>query len=272
MITEFPFIGQFNYVILLVFLEDKLQLVDMSDPLLPLGIIRTRALNKEGFMLRKEEPEWINIGLPIFQDAHAVRADIHADASISVEMKNTMRAYSARSDRQEMNESKLEDIWLDRLPEGTVINEVTCENKEDIREPLITNLKFNLPEAGFATDDMIYLSPIIYTNFDENPFKLENRSFPIDFPYPFEEKSIYSYSVPEGYQVEALPEKVNIRLPNEDAAFQYVSQERNGKIQIVMMLRIKKTIFSPDEYNALRDLFEEAVEKMGEQIVLKKIE
>ena len=55
---------------------------------------------KRVFILDKEAPGWIDIGLPVFQDVHAVKADIHADASISVEMRNTMRAYSARSDRQ----------------------------------------------------------------------------------------------------------------------------------------------------------------------------
>ena len=41
----------------------------------------------------------------------------------------------------------------------------------------------------------------------------------------------------------------------------------------MMILRVKKTVFSPDEYNALRDLFEDAVEKMGRaDCFLKKIE
>ena len=37
----------------------------------------------------------------------------------------------------------------------------TNENIENISLPLMTSLTFDIPEAGFATDDMIYISPII---------------------------------------------------------------------------------------------------------------
>ena len=78
--------------------------------------------------------------------------------------------------------------------------------------------------------------------------------------------------MPTGYAVESLPENINVILPNKDAAFQYLIREKDHKISIIANLKISKTIYPPEEYEALRELFASAVQKMQEQIVLKKME
>lgn len=270
MITSFPFLNQFNYVVVIVEIDGVLRLADFSDPLLRPGLIREEALNSIGFMLHEESPSWITLGLPIVQDVFAWNGEITAEGTLIGEMKATMNTLSAKADRQRMLTQSVDEVWTKRLPNGGIWRELTANNQDDVREDLSIQGKFEVPEAGFVNEDFLYVSPFIHTNFTENPFQRESRNYPVNFPYAFEEKSVYQYQMPAGYAVESLPENINVILPNKDAAFQYLIREKDQKISIIANLKITKTVYPPEEYEALRELFASAVQKMQEQIVLKK--
>jgi len=272
MITSFPFLNQFNYVIVIVEINDIARLIDFSDPLLKPGIIREEALNGLGFMVHDDAPAWITLGLPPVQDVFAWNGEITSEGTLIGEMKATMNTLSAKADRQRMLTHSIEDIWTQRLPNGGSWRELTANNQDDIREDLSIQGKFEVPEAGFANEDFLYVSPFIHTNFFENPFQQESRNYPVNFPYAFEERSVYQYQMPAGYAVESLPENLNVILPNNDASFQYLIREKNKKISIISTLKVAKTLYPPEEYEALRELFASAVQKMQEQVVLKKMD
>ncbi|MEL6656726.1 MAG: DUF3857 domain-containing protein [Bacteroidota bacterium] len=272
MIKAFPFLDQFNYVILLVEVDGRQKLMDFSDPLLKPGVVQMQALNSHGFLLNEEKPVWIDLNLPVMKDILVWKGEIKVDGSISGEMTCTMSAFSARSERAAMEEEELEEIWSDRLPEGGTFAALKAQNVDDVRKAIKVEGAFEVPDAGFANDDFLYVNPTIYASLNENPFTLEKRDYPIDFPYPFEEKSIYTYDMPEGYAVESLPEQTSVNLPNGAATLNYLCKERDGQIKIIIQFRVQKTLFPPEEYPALRDLFEELENKMQEQIVLRKTE
>lgn len=270
-IKQFPFFDQFNYVFLLVNINGSYIPVDMSDPYLSVGMLRRRALNHHAFLLKKENSSLIDISSPMYHNTYAVQGTINADASIDFSMKNSLQVYQARSMRKALNESTLEEIWKEKLPESVQIDSISCTNEEDIQKRLVINMEAKQPEAGFSNDDLLYVSPIIYSAFSENVLKSKHRSFPVDFPYPVTEKLVYNYAIPEGYVVEALPEKMIMELPNKDAFFKFQTQERAGKITIISTISIQKTNYAPDHYETIQGLFEAIAEKMEEQIVLRKL-
>ena len=272
MIRAFPFLDQFNYVVLLAKIDDRLQLLDFSDPLLKPGIVRIDALNNNGFLLKEDNPSWINLAFPVAQDILAWNGEISPEGAVKGEMRSTMSSFSARSERATLKEQSMEECWSKRLPEGSTLAELEALDLDDVRKTLTVKGSFEVPDMGFVNDDYMYFSPTIYSSFVKNPFVREKRDYPIDFPYPFEEKSVYSYTLPAGYVVESLPENVNLTLPNSDAMFQYMARERDGKVSILVLLRVEKTLYPPDQYEALRSIFEAAASKLEEQVVLRKSE
>jgi hypothetical protein len=50
-----------------------------------------------------------------------------------------------------------------------------------------------------------------------------------------------------------------------------MANEKNGKIQVIVRFSIRRPLFASTEYLGLRELYNQAVEKLQEQIVLKKI-
>jgi hypothetical protein len=71
--------------------------------------------------------------------------------------------------------------------------------------------------------------------------------------------------------VESLPKSIKILLDANGGSFNF-SVEKTGahELTIISRIQIKQTLFSPDEYPALKEMMSRIREKMGELIVLKK--
>jgi len=89
-------------------------------------------------------------------------------------------------------------------------------------------------------------------------------------PYPLKEKHVVSLKIPDGWQVEALPESSKIALPDGGGLFSFFCSERQGMIQTVCDLSVKQTYFTTEEYGSLKYFFDLFIEKMNEQIVFSK--
>jgi hypothetical protein len=107
--------------------------------------------------------------------------------------------------------------------------------------------------------------------YKENPFKSAQRFYPVEMPYTLDETYLLQLQVPEGYVVDELPQQIMVKLnENDDGLFEYRLSESNGTISLRSRLRIKRSLFMPDEYNMLREFFDLVVKKHNEQIVFKK--
>ena len=151
------------------------------------------------------------------------------------------------------------------------IDSISFENKEKLSAPLKTRAKFYIPNVAMSSGDFLYLTPSFLTGFDESPFKLETRLYPVDIGYPSKEHIILNITLPEGYTVEELPESVRVTLPNNAALFQYQLTHNGNQLQFISKLQINDLHYKPEEYPALRNFFSLIEEKFGEQVVLKKI-
>ncbi|MDV7393617.1 DUF3858 domain-containing protein, partial [Arthrospira platensis SPKY1] len=112
--------------------------------------------------------------------------------------------------------------------------------------------------------------PLLFHAFDSNPFTSENRDYPIDFTFPRQDKYAYTFTIPENYVVESLPESSIIKFENDMVNFKYHIVQRGQTIQISSSLDFNVPIIGPAYYATLKDFFAKVVEKMNEQIVLKK--
>ncbi|MCC6725254.1 MAG: DUF3858 domain-containing protein, partial [Saprospiraceae bacterium] len=117
----------------------------------------------------------------------------------------------------------------------------------------------------------IYLSPILYSEFNENLFKLKERLYPVDIPYPFLEQITLNLQLPADYELESLPKMVMNSATTGGASYFFSSTNKgNGAIQLSSSLNISKQKFQPAEYPELKALFETMIQKKEEMLVLKK--
>ncbi|MBL4663586.1 MAG: hypothetical protein JKY22_08540 [Flavobacteriaceae bacterium] len=112
---------------------------------------------------------------------------------------------------------------------------------------------------------------LLFLSLDENPFKLEDRKFPVDYGYPSKKRYIVSIELPEGYKVESLPAGANVRMGDNVVAFKYLLSESNNKIKLSAEFSINRHLVSPLEYKDLKQFYQYMIDKDKEKIVLSKI-
>jgi len=123
------------------------------------------------------------------------------------------------------------------------------------------------PEA----DGMLYINPMFTEAQRSNPFKSEDRFYPVERESTHDETYTLNMTIPDGYEVDELPKPAIVRLNETDGVFQYLVQKNENQIQLRSRVKLNKATFAPTEYNSLREFFDMIVKKQSEQIVLKKI-
>jgi hypothetical protein len=110
----------------------------------------------------------------------------------------------------------------------------------------------------------------LFETIEKNRYTLEDRKYPVDYNYPISEVYSFNYTLPAGYKVESLPGSVTLKLPDNSISVSYKIQSSDNKIKIEYRRDVKKILFLPDEYIALKNLYDQLVKKHAEQIILKK--
>jgi hypothetical protein len=131
-------------------------------------------------------------------------------------------------------------------------------------------IKYDINLKGF-NEDIIYFNPLFAEGYKNNPFKSAERFYPVEMPYCVDETFLLRMDVPEGYQIDEMPKSVMLKLNEEgDGVFEYRIAVSGDAISLRSRLTLKRTYFSPDEYEMLREFFNVIVKKQNEQIVFKK--
>lgn len=269
----YPIISKFNYVIAHVNINGKEYFVDATEPILPCGMLPSRCLNRKGRLVADNNSRWIAIDPEEkYSRTTTAQFDIDANGRMKGSLEISSDGYSSLVKREILQKfSKRSYIGtVKRIEPEWSIHDFQVRNVHDFSGPLHEKYKITINET-VPGSDMIYLNPIVVGREKENPFLMEGRSYPVDLEYPEERIYIAKFTVPEGYQIEDVPESTLQSLPGKAAEFDYSVTADGDMIEISSKISINKEQFLPAEYASLRKFYGNIVAKHAEVIVLKKI-
>ncbi|MBW6497440.1 MAG: DUF3857 domain-containing protein [Bacteroidales bacterium] len=273
-LQPFPTINRFNYVVAAVELENKeLLLLDATDPMCPLGMLPLRAINYDGRLIGDNFARWVDLHVEAPRnEKYEIHATIMPDGEIEGKMTITASDFAAFSKRSDIKDhADLEEYkeTVKKSYSNLEINELNIESVEDLSVPLVKTVGFLAKDDIQMAADFIYFTPLLVEAFKENPFKLEDRKFPVDFQVPIVEEISFVYNLPEGYEIDHLPGSANFNF-GRNAQYNFeVQTNGDGQIVINSLLNINKSFFLPADYAGLKEFFNKIVDKQSEQIVLK---
>lgn len=272
MYEDSPLLDQFNHLIIAAEIKEQQMLIDATELLRPMGYPDVAALNGRGWHL---EEGWINIKAPKeSMDAYMTELVLSEEGHLSGQIAGGYRGYNAIPERRHYLDNLSGTHWTNRLSENfaeVFIDTVIAGQVLNLDQMFTDTIQFKIEEAAMSTGDHLYFSPILFSNFSENPFKLQQRNYPVNFPYPIREQHNITIQLPPGYSVEELPKNVRTSLPGKGGSFIYaIDTKVPGKLKCNIMMNIKQLKFEPYEYPAVKELFDLFVEKLNEQIVLVK--
>lgn len=272
-VRSFPLLSQFNHLICRVVVEGSPIFLDaaLNDGLQPYFLLPKEDLNWNGFLLQKDNFEWLDVEpWDGSKDVTVLNLDLENESG---ELKLRFEGYTAgdqrrifvRQNNQYQSFTKTPEIGEQLIKLGNP----EVNGQEQYEEPLELTYRFPLE---IANESFFYFSPLSWSNFSEVPFKSPNRSFPIEFDYPFFDNLLITIKLPAGYHLESKPENKSIalRFEQEEGRFIYSVNELNGQVIITARTSLKQTIFVPEAYPFVKSFFEQINAKLSEVIVIKK--
>lgn len=272
-IALFPSRKAFNYVVCAIETNNGLILIDASDKKSSPNMLPIKCLNWDGRIVRKDGTS-ISISLRPNSSStlnRTLMATIDENGTINGKIREQYFDYYNYIYLNDNKNKKDEEIITDKEKS---CNDVEIENyskKEDNKTNSITeSYSFTSQNTIDIISGKMYLKPLLFFGTKENPFKEETREYPIDFTFAKQNKFNISFSIPEGYEVETLPEAANVVIENGVGNFSYVIRQNGNQIQLISSIEISKTLLGAEYYSVIKDFFNKIVEKHNEKIVLKR--
>ena len=119
--------------------------------------------------------------------------------------------------------------------------------------------------------DKIRMNPFNFHGISENPFKLKERNYPVDYGYPRTNNFYISLQFPENYKIIQSPKNIALSLPNKGGRCIIKSTTNNNTVNVYVRMSINKRTFLPNEYFALKEFFKRIIEVEKSYIILEKI-
>ncbi len=269
----YPVLSEFNYLLVRTNIAGKDYLLDASDKNVTFGEIPFRALNQYGRMLDfKGKSDWIDIKpeYPSVTQQRAVLKLNDETDKFNGTFKSRTTGYHSLKNRIAYHDNP-----------GNYID----SNKRDYTNPEISNHEvleadkknptfvesFDIIYTPETIGDKYFINPFMLKNFKSNPFKLQDRTYPVDFG--FADSFNYSAKIEFGsnYRVETLPEERNLSLPNNAGTLRFSVQESEDSVDLVFKFDLKSAIYSPEYYPYIKEFISNIIDIQNNSlIVLKK--
>jgi transglutaminase-like putative cysteine protease len=269
----FPTRDGFNYVVAAVTFPDGFVVMDASEPYSVPNMLPPRALNWQGRLIKKNgSSTWLNMqaGSKNTED-NFISVKIDADGMVEGMMRtkySNLGALNYRKKKNNLEEEKLISTMEDDY--SIEVEEYRIDNKFDLGKPVARTVKFSSEDLVEEINGKLYIKPMLFKGYATNPFKSDERKFPVEFNSPWKEKNTINIQLPEGYTIESSPETKALGLPDNLGLFKYQVMAQGNKVRVVSVLEFNTDKIPANYYEILKGFFGEFVEKQSEKIVLVK--
>ncbi|MDX1542991.1 MAG: DUF3857 domain-containing protein [Christiangramia sp.] len=272
-IPLFPTRNGFNYLITAVELPEGIILLDATDPTAGMNQLPKRARNWQGRVIRNEgSSAWVNVfPLNISETSNRMNVELTPEviSGLAYEEFNGLYAKKYREDNSSKTPQDIHEGLSGRYP-NVEIADFKLKNFESVGSDINQNYKFKISNGMEVIGDKIYVKPLFYETLNENPFKADERIYPVYFDFPFRKKHLINIMVPEGYDVVSVPESIIVKLGEDGGEFKYTVLLNGRYLRIDSQVEMSRAIFTHEEYEILKNFYNKIVEKQNETIVLEK--
>ncbi len=275
LLPYYPTLEKLNYVIACAKLHDETYFLDATEELMPYDFLPERCLNYRGILIQNDKGSQIEIKSPgERKEAAAYMLNLNDDLTLSGNAEYIRHEYCAFDFRKDYQQFNSEDDFLENIENenpGLRIHDFTIENLDSISLPVKEKYEIEVVNSVTAINNMLYFNPLLFDSMKENPFKVDQRKYPVDYALCEDKTYLYNFIIPDGYEIVELPESVIIKLPGKAIQATFNVTHLDNKITVFYRFNINKEIFVSTEYQVLKEFYNQLIKKHAEFIILKKI-
>ena len=264
---DYPFDHFTNYVIALV-KTSRPFLADASEELLPYNRLPPRCINEIGLVVNEEDKvQWLNMSSNILSRENntiTMQLDtLSMDVTSNISIQST--EYESYSNRRRFRNDtvQIREYYEDKIG---MINQSRTLGYEKKSFPYSINL-----QADYETEKLgshVVIKPFLDLPVSKNQLTQNERRYPIDFVYPWNNGFSSSLQIPDNYSIEELPKSYKINNDLVEITLQYSVTDQlfvaKGNY------KFKKAIYVASEYAEIKNYINEIVEYFNQPVILKK--
>ncbi|OAB81826.1 DUF3857 domain-containing protein [Cochleicola gelatinilyticus] len=272
---DYPVLSDFNHSIAQVTIATKTYLLDAIDPLTPFGVLPFNDLNMRGRVMDFKKGSYWTPLTPHKKNVLYVNAKLKAnnDGSFQGALNESYLGYLGTEKRREIsNSSTTQNIKnIEMVNSNWELSEFNIDNVKQLDLPL--KLDYSVTLETDIVGEKVYLSPYFFDLYiKENPFKLKERTYPVDLGYPIINTYLISLDLGTTYKLEKLPENKAIQLSDGAGVATVVYNQMGSVVNIRFNFKLKEYQFDPSDYESLKKLFQNVIDIQNKDIiVLKKV-
>lgn len=270
-----PSSNKLNYVIIQAKIDNKKYLLDATEEYLPYNLLTYRCLNFKGCTVNEVQSEWVDL-VTTSPDKRVTLYDVEIQPDLTLKGSLSVASfdYAALNMRKNYHKFNSQDEYLEDFKKdmpGLSITATAIDKLDSLYQPVTEKYDVSISEKVTSIGNEIYITPLFYHQMTENSFKADVRKYPIDFGYKVERTVLATIKIPDGYTVSTLPAPVILKLQGNTASYTYETISLGQVLRVTSRMVIAKTSFLPDEYLALRELYNQIIKKQAEPVILKKL-
>lgn len=272
----YPVITDFNYLVVKIILDEKTYYLDITDSYLPFGMLPKKALNYYGRVMDFEnESDWDNIMMgSLSTQTIFLQYELNSEGKLTLKISDKTNGFFGVSKRKEISKHSETDYLKEFENELSNDNNAIVTNYKKYNETDPEKMLFENFEVEFEDNldgKQLFLKPLNEWVISKNPFKLEERSYPVDFGYPYSIVVKALIKADESYEFSHIPENVSYDYKNlMKLEMKVLNQGSN--LTLDLSFYVYKSIFDPEEYQEVKKMFGELASIANTDIILKKKE
>lgn len=269
-----PSIEKLNYTICSATIDGKEYLLDATEKYLPFGMLPERCLNVKGRTFdQKTDGRWVSLD-PVHKENQLTGYDLilGGDLILKGKIQKSKDEYSAFNFRSKFKEFASEESYINDFEtknSGLTIMDYKLMNIDSIEAPTSEEYDVEITNKAERVNDLIMVYAFMFEQQTENPFKIDDRKYPVDFPYLKNENLVVKITIPEGFAISELPQPISIVLPANSAIAKINYTSAGNILMVTYRLQINKLSFTKDEYPLLKELYSQIIKSQALPIILK---
>ncbi len=254
-----------------VFLDSSMDIPALSVLPLDLCVSKARLLSPQV----EESKKWINL-MEKSESLILMTIKANVEGNLIKGHRTTILHGQEAVDYQKKMRQEQDSIASGQISGSIRTNKIGVTNlhvKQTDSNPGIIDEQFDFTLKAEQAGNRLYINPMLYPQLKSNPFIQAERVLPVEFPYPYKFLMQCILTLPQGYEVEEMPQPYAIRTEADNLQCKYIIQKQdNNTVVLNYIFHLKGYLFMPQHYNQLKEMWGKVVEKNNALIVLKRTE
>jgi len=267
-----PSLNKLNYVIAYVRVNGEYMMLDATSQHLAWNMLPIRCLNYSGQVFDGKETFRAIIN-PKEKYAKRIYYNLSLDENfaLSGNLSYSNKDYAAYDFRRSYASYLSDQDYVENLMDnvdGLTITDYSIENVKELDKAVSQKYEVEIEDVVSVIDNQLYLNMFLFEKIGENPFKSEERSYPVDFAYARATSGVVRLTLPDGYTIAELPKPVSISLPENSAKFTMIYQMTGNILTLNYKLLINRAVFPENAYPYIKEFYAQVISNESKPVIL----